>query len=224
MDEAGQKQSRKTAAGSLLSVPQRYIRDMSDEIEIAHGVPTRLAVPATELYCQAFVDKLRPFLGDEARAAAFLAPCMVLDRAFVACRGSEVLGIAGFKLDGRGLFEPSAGDFIRSYGLSGVARMAGLAAVERPERPDVLLMDGIAVSAAVRGQGIGTRLLQAIEDHARVAGKSSVRLDVIDTNSGARRLYERFGFEAGPTTGIGIFRLVFPFRASTEMVKRVDAQ
>lgn len=196
---------------------------MPDEIEIAPGVPADLAGPATELYCQAFVEKLTPFLGDEARAAAFLAPSMVLDRAFVACRGSEVLGIAGFKLDGRGLFEPSAGDFIRTYGVSGVVRMAGLAALERAERPGELLMDGIAVSAAARGQGIGTRLLQAIADHARATGKSTVRLDVIDTNPDARRLYERYGFEAGPTTGIGIFRLVFPFRTSTEMVKRVSA-
>ena len=202
----------------------RYIWVMQDTIEIVHGVPAGLAEAATELYCEAFADKLAPFLGNRQRAAAFLAPSMAPDWAFVALRGAQVLGIAGFKLDGRGLFEPSAGEFIRSYGVSGVLRMLGLALVERKERPDVLLMDGIAVSAEVRGQGIGTRLLQAIEDHARVNGKSAVRLDVIDTNPGARRLYERFGFEAGDTTGIGVFRLVFPFRSTTEMVKRVSVK
>ena len=94
-----------------------------------------------------------------------------------------------------------------------------MALLERKEDPSGLLMDGIAVSAQARGQGVGTRLLAAIEDHARVLGKTSIRLDVIDTNPDARRLYERVGYRAVRTTGVGPFRPLFQFRSTTEMKK-----
>ena len=99
--------------------------------------------------------------------------------------------------------------------------IAGLALLERRERPDCLLMDGIAVRDDQRGAGIGTRLLEALESHARDLGKTSIRLDVIDTNPGARRLYERFGFVATATSGVGPFGALFSFRQSTTMIKSV---
>ena len=80
-------------------------------------------------------------------------------------------------------------------------------------------MDGIAVDAAAWGRGIGTRLLDAICDHARDLDKTSVRLDVIDTNPRARTLYERRGFVTVRTEGVGPLRAIFSFRAVTTMRK-----
>lgn len=197
---------------------------MPHDVLIKHTVPSSLVSEASALYCQAFMDKLAPFLGARDRAASFLAASLVPERAFVALNGGSLLGIAGFKLDGRGLFAPTVAQFRQEYGISGLLRLAGLAIVERREHPDILLMDGIAVAAEARGLGIGTRLLQAVEAHARTHRKQSVRLDVIDTNPGARRLYERFGFRAEETSGLGVFKLLFPFRSSTRMTKAVDAK
>lgn len=194
---------------------------MDTDVTIELGVDPELVPAATELYCEAFQDKLAPFLGDKERAARFLASGVVPDRAFVALRDGQVVGIAGFKVDGKGLYEPGLVMFLREYGWSAPARLFGLLMLERAERPDMLLMDGIAVSETVRGKGIGTRLLQAIEDHARRLGKRSIRLDVIDTNPGARRLYERFGFKARKTSGVGLLKHVFAFRTSTDMRKQL---
>lgn len=192
---------------------------MDQEIAIRLGVPAGQAAGATRLYCEAFVDKLAPFLGAADRAAPFLAASFVGDRAFVAHRDGAVMGIAGFKLAGKGLFAPSFRQFVREYGLSALVRWAGLVLLERNEEPQCLLMDGIAVADDARGRGLGTRLLSAIEDHARSLGKTSIRLDVIDTNPGARRLYERLGFKAVKTVGVGPLRPLFPFRATTTMKK-----
>ena len=192
---------------------------MTSEITVQLGVPEEHAQAATTLYCEAFHEKLRPFLGDQHRAARFLAAGLAPDRAFLAVKDGCVVGIAGFKVDGKGLYEPGFGRFFAEYGISALVRIGGLLLLERAESPDVLLMDGIAVSPSVRGQGIGTRLLRAIEAHARELGKKSIRLDVVDTNPGARRLYERFGFQARKTTGTGLLGRLFSFRASTDMRK-----
>ena len=195
---------------------------MSHEPTIQLGVPEQYAKAATALYCEAFREKLAPFLGDEDRSARFLAASLAPDRAFLALKAGQVVGIAGFKVDGKGLFEPGVAHFFAEYGISAFIRIGGLLLLERAESPDVLLMDGIAVSPTVRGQGIGSHLLRAIEAHARKMGKTSIRLDVVDTNPGARRLYERFGFEARKTKGTGLLGRLFSFRASTDMRKRLS--
>lgn len=51
----------------------------------------------------------------------------------------------------------------------------------------------VAVWGGRRGQGIGTRLMEAIEDAAREAGCSRISLSV-DADNPARKLYERLGY------------------------------
>ncbi len=194
---------------------------MNDSVIIQHGVPGSLRAQATALYCEALQAKLTPFLGPVERAARFLAPTMRADRAFVAIDDTGIVGIAGFQEDRIGLFEIGLAPLWREYGLSGPIRAIGLAALHRREVRDTLLMDGIAVAAAARGRGIGTRLLAAVCDHARDLRKTGVRLDVVDTNPRARSLYERQGFIAVERTGTGPFRAVFSFRTVTTMRKSV---
>lgn len=47
-----------------------------------------------------------------------------------------------------------------------------------------LRIAALAVDAAARGQGIGSRLLEAIFAKARADGLNAVRLEVVDTNMG----------------------------------------
>ena len=157
-------------------------------VTIHPTVPERERERATDLYVRALHLKIERILGSAPRSVAFLAPTLVPDRGIVAVSADgRVVGIAGFKADGRGLFAPSVQDFRRAYGWSGPVRAYALSLLERDEDEDSLLMDGLAVSASSRGLGIGTLLLDAIEDRARILGKSAVRLDVIDSNDRARR-------------------------------------
>ena len=195
---------------------------MTGNISVQLGCPKNLHHSATELFVTALNEKLSPFLGEPERAAAFLTASVNGKRMFVALCDGKVVGVAGFKRDGKGLFEPGFASFYQEYGLSAPLRMAGLMLLERPEEGDCLLMDGIAVADGMRGKGIGTRLLEAIENHARNLDCKSIRLDVIDTNPNARRLYERFGFVAGKTRGTGFLAPLFSFRSSTEMYKNLS--
>ncbi len=54
---------------------------------------------------------------------------------------------------------------------------------------------GMALFPAYRGRGIGTRLLELAEAHAREKGFDKLSLLVFEHNAGARRLYQRAGYE-----------------------------
>jgi ribosomal protein S18 acetylase RimI-like enzyme len=54
----------------------------------------------------------------------------------------------------------------------------------------------LAVDGGYRGGGIGTILLESLEDRARDAGSSRLALDVAAKNKRARQLYERVGMSA----------------------------
>lgn len=87
--------------------------------------------------------------------------------------------------------------------------------------PGELMMDGIAVADEARGRGVGTALLERIEQHAMQCGKTHIALNVINTNPAARRLYERFGFTAMYDESTSILGLFLKFDYATRMHKNI---
>jgi GNAT superfamily N-acetyltransferase len=71
---------------------------------------------------------------------------------------------------------------------------------------------GIAVIDEWRGLGLGTALMEAIEDWARATGLDALELDVATANEGARRLYERIGYR--PASEHLVKRLATPADAN----------
>ncbi|MDQ3817868.1 MAG: GNAT family N-acetyltransferase [Acidobacteriota bacterium] len=65
---------------------------------------------------------------------------------------------------------------------------------------EIQLVD-IALLTEYRGRGIGTSLIKELIEEAGRAGKF-VRLHVLKTNFGARRLYERLGFKVTGESGM----------------------
>jgi ribosomal protein S18 acetylase RimI-like enzyme len=63
-------------------------------------------------------------------------------------------------------------------------------------KPFVNIHD-LAVLPTHRSLGAGSRLIDAVVTRARALGACKVTLEVVDSNHGARRLYERHGF--GPS-------------------------
>ena len=64
----------------------------------------------------------------------------------------------------------------------------------REGEPPFLYLDDFSVTAAFRGQGIGSRLLDMAEEYAAALGLGEIHLHVERDNLGARRLYRRRGF------------------------------
>ncbi|MFD8599232.1 GNAT family N-acetyltransferase [Kitasatospora sp. NPDC059646] len=190
---------------------------------LRRGIPVGAEQQVAALYWEAFGRKLGPALGPPDRGRAFLAAHLHHDRGVVALDGTgRVVGVAGYRLAGRGLTGGSARDVLSAYGLAaGLPRLALLALLDREPAGAELLMDGICVAAAHRGAGIGGLLLGEIAAVAAENGCTRIRLDVVDTNPRARALYTRHGFRALHTRRTSFLRGPMGFGAVTAMHRSV---
>jgi ribosomal protein S18 acetylase RimI-like enzyme len=68
----------------------------------------------------------------------------------------------------------------------------------------LLNIHDLAVLESHRGQGIGRRLLAAVEQAARARGCAKLTLEVVEKNQRAQGLYKSFGFEAGAPADTGV--------------------
>ncbi|MEL6915288.1 MAG: GNAT family N-acetyltransferase [Pseudomonadota bacterium] len=192
-------------------------------VTVAPGFKEEHRAEVARLFLEAFGPKLAPALGTDPRAAAFIARCLRPGFAFSASEGGRLLGVAGIKTARGGLITASYADLRASYGpLSALWRGAILDLFERKLEPGVLQMDGIFVCETARGQGVGSKLLDAVLWTARMNRYAEVRLDVIDSNARARALYERYGFEEIGRMRAGLLAPLMGFREATTMAMPVQ--
>lgn len=191
----------------------------STEIHYRRGLPEGQARRASELYEEAFGAKFAVAVPNRGRRLALIEHGLCGEFSVCAFSGEQLVGLAGFQ-SAAGAFTGgiTARDLLRQLGWwRGCRALLVFAFYERERQAGELLMDGICVDGDWRGHGIGSQLLARVADEARERGCDSVRLDVIDTNPAARRLYQRCGFVAQHTVHFGWLRWLFGFGASTTM-------
>ena len=196
----------------------------SGPVIVRRGVPAGAERRAAELYWDAFGRKLGPALNPPDKAVSFLTAHLNADRAVCALLNGQLVGLAGYQLDGRALTGGSASAVLRAYGhLRGLHRLLLLTLFERHPAPGQLVMDGIAVDAGIRGRGVGSLLIEEVAAVAAEQDCWEIRLDVIDTNPRARALYERRDFTAIRTERTPYLRGLLGFGAVTTMRRPVEA-
>ncbi|GAA0784527.1 GNAT family N-acetyltransferase [Roseibium denhamense] len=193
-------------------------------LRIEDGFPEDQRGRAARLFWDAFQGKLGKVMGPATKAVPFLEDVLNPDFAISAIGpDGTLLGLAGYKTSNGALVGGGLKELAAFYGWAGgFWRGMVLDSLERQPEPDCLLMDGIFVDPQSRGLGVGSALLDAVCGKAEMLGHERVRLDVIDTNTRARALYERRGFQAVSTEETGIFAYVFGFSSATRMEKHLQ--
>ena len=183
-------------------------------------MPEEFRREVAEIVYEAFRQKLVLIIGSPEQGVAILEKAIDPTLAIIAvCQGQPV-GVAGLQYDGRNFISPQRSEFVRQFGaLSGTARFVLFKLFVQAYYQKDMYIDILAVSPAMRGKGVGTRLLEAVFQTAGEKGFKSVSLEVVDTNPDARRLYERVGFVARRTYPYPYLRGIAGFSASIKMVK-----
>ena len=189
------------------------------QIKFVRGIPEAMRQEAAQLYDDAFGEKFAVAISSRSSRIELLATSLVLEYACAAICDEQLVGLAGFHVDGHSL----TGGLNYQKLISHLGFFKGnwaaliFSIYERKQQNGELLMDGIAVRSDKRGKGIGTKLLEEIKHCASEKGMERIRLEVIDTNPQARQLYERNGFVATETSHFGFLRSILGFGASTTM-------
>ncbi|MGB2693393.1 MAG: GNAT family N-acetyltransferase [Thermodesulfobacteriota bacterium] len=195
---------------------------MKTAVHYQVGLPESCRVRAAELYEEAFRQKFAPIVKSREKLIEILADSIQTEFAVVALKENRLVGLAGFHNRGKSFTGGGSASFIiKKLGLfKGLWAIALLTILyERKETQGELLMDGIVVDPSMRGQGIGTRMFETLCEHATNEGFDSIRLDVVDTNPGAKKLYESQGFKETKTDQHPYLKPFLGFSSTTTMVK-----
>lgn len=153
---------------------------------------------AARLYAIAFQTKFLKILGRPEEVTQLLKEGINIQRAISAISAdNELIGITGFQLDNTSLTDIKFKDFVAKYGIiKGTFKYVILAVLfhRKPDNKSQLLMDGIVVKEGNRGRGIGKQLFMELEKFSNQSKMTSIKLDVIDENPKAKKLYESIGF------------------------------
>lgn len=193
-------------------------------VDIVHGIPESMRQAAVTLYDDAFGEKFAVAIPSSQQRIGLLNEAINLDFAFGAVTQNRLVGLAGYK--------SSEGSFTSGMTYESLVKHAGpirgswaaivFSLYERSLVSGQLLMDGIVVDATMRGQGIGTRLLNELTAFAKTNQYNEVRLDVIDTNPDASRMYQRNSFRPVRTERFGYLRWLLGFGASTTLIRQTS--
>ncbi|MCG7561701.1 GNAT family N-acetyltransferase [Pseudoalteromonas sp. McH1-42] len=189
------------------------------QINIEHGWDIIHSQTIAQIYDDAFGAKFARAIPDKAKRLAVLADCFMPEYSFIAFDNDQPVGVAGFS-DQNGALT-SGIDFIGLFKhlgiLGGIRACVIFSLYERQPKLRELVMDGIAITESHRGRGIGTQLLDSIISYAQSHHYSSIRLDVINSNPRAKKLYEAKGFVVVETDYFPYLNWLLGFSGSTTM-------
>lgn len=173
---------------------------------IVRGVPEDARREVSLLFFEAFgskIGKVPGFPTDPDRIAEILSAILCPDRGYVAFDAHDVpVGCAWVAPRGE-LLCAKPEELKAAFGPVAGWLFALSAAPRRSDPDGVWQFEGFGVRACCRGFGIGSAMLERGIADAREAGATTLELTVADTNEGARRLYERFGFEVVKSRWLG---------------------
>lgn len=202
--------------------------DKHQELTITNELTREQVEQAAEIHYDAFKYKVKYlllFTGSRKKAVSFLTRALTIRNGLYVLKADRVIGIVGLQRDKEAYIDATFRLFKKTFGLFGaswrfVAFKAYKFFVGSPEVHE-LRIDWLAVSGEARGLGVGSYLLQKVQEIASDMGKTNLVLEVVDTNPQARKLYERIGFVHTDTKKFGLITSKAGFKALHYMNKSI---
>ena len=183
-------------------------------VQICLGLPEYYRRQAAEMYHEAFHRELAPILGTRESSLTLLEQILDPESTIMAVHQDQLVGIAVLE---RKAYAPAA-----AHGISRLRRQIDLA-YSRFRRHQDLLLESLVVLPSMRRAGIGTCLLQAVLDWAKVNGIGLVwaEVEATDSQPGTHCFFERMGFAAVHTRQYPHLYHSMGLWAVTTMIKNI---
>ena len=99
-------------------------------------------------------------------------------------------------IDKEELYVLADGDTVAACVIANGEKVDGYSDVPwQIDSEEVIVLHVLAVHPDQRGKGLARRLVENVIEVERTAGKKAVRLDVIENNVAAEKLYQKLGFQ-----------------------------
>ena len=99
-------------------------------------------------------------------------------------------------IDREELYVLADGDEIAACVIANAEKVDGYSdAPWQIDSDEVIVLHVLAVHPDYRGKGLARRLVENVIEQERKAGKKALRLDVIENNTTAEKLYQKLGFQ-----------------------------
>lgn len=169
---------------------------MLHKIEIIEDIGQKQKIEAANVLYEAFEKKINAFMKPKTKAIDAHIRAMQNERAFFVTYNNSIIGIAGLHYRGKNFIEFDFSELNKTFNfLKSTLYYLAFKLMTPKIKEDTLRIEVLAVDKKYRGQGIGSMLMGKIIDFAAESGFKKIVLEVVDTNPGARTLYERLGFE-----------------------------
>jgi len=165
----------------------------------------------SELLFSSLYEKILPVLGGKDKAILLFENSYLPKNCFFIKEKDTVVGFLAFKTRGSAFFNPSILEFKKIYGIFGYVKAVIFHCIEHKIKNEEIHIEAIAVSASLRGRGVGSDLLNHFFIYAKTNDFKIVSLEVVDTNEKAALLYKKLGFKMIKKTSMRFLKLFFPF-------------
>ena len=177
---------------------------MKNESQMTHvltgDLPEALKGAAIDVFLDGFgrkVDHLMLKPENRAQAKRLYLDGADFSSALYAISHGDVVGILGFQFQQKKFINLNFDCLREEFGFFGgiTRKLSGSVFKDiMPLKRDELRVQVIAVASAYRGTGVGHRLLDTLFALGNEHGCSGIRLEVVNTNPHAIRLYKTLGF------------------------------
>ncbi|MEM7009648.1 MAG: GNAT family N-acetyltransferase [Thermodesulfobacteriota bacterium] len=195
---------------------------MNRSIRYQLGIPEDCRQKAAQLYAEAFSQKFMPIIGSKEKLIGILYDAIKPECGIAALKDEQLVGLCGFYHNGISFTAGMSSSVIIKH----LGYIKGTWAIlllwilyERKPAAGELWMDGIVVDTDMRGKGVGRNILEQLNSFAKEKRYKCIKLDVIDTNNRAKKLYESQGFVETKTSYHPYLKPFFGFSASATMIK-----
>jgi GNAT superfamily N-acetyltransferase len=164
-------------------------------LQIRQGLHPAHLQHAAQLYFDTFRRQVSPILGANEQAVNFIRHCINPQQALTAIFDGQLAGFVGLQYSGQNFLKLRLSQFVQQFGwLVGRIRFRRAALFEQSLPEGEIRIESIAVDPAMRGQGVGTWLINAATDFAGRQGFKAVHINVPDTAPALLSLCQRLGF------------------------------